>query len=181
MTFTDTLVATLVGALVGAVVGALAAWLFALDLRRRERGHAYADRLDSAVVRIVEAVNQVAGAPEDRATAKRRRKAGYAHDIERVLFAVSVAEILANSNDVRVIRALQTRILEWGQVRDNGYMVIDDEQVFVRSAMDTVRDLGRWRRREIDAMEAWQRLHRDTAPVVQSKPNPRRKRERPPR
>jgi hypothetical protein len=37
VTFGDTLLATLIGAFVGAVVGALAAWLFTLDLRRRDK------------------------------------------------------------------------------------------------------------------------------------------------
>ena len=180
MTFIDTLVATLVGALTGAVVGALAAWLFALDLRRRARERAYADRLDAAVIRIVETIHAVAATPEDRATAKRRRKTGYAHDADRLLFEISTAEVIVNSNDSRVLRALRTRILEWGQVRDGGYQVFGDERVFVRSALSTVRDLSLWRRGEIDAKETWRRLHRETSPVVPSEPNPRRKPERPP-
>lgn len=179
MTSADTLLATLAGALVGAVVGALAAWLFALDLRRRERQRAYAGRLDAAVVRIVEAINEVV-ATVDPGLTKRRRTRNFAHETTRLLFEVDRADIVADSNDSRVLRALTTRILEWSQIRDGGHQVFDDSLVFIRSARDTVRSLALWRRGEIDAKETWRRLHRDTSPVVPSPPNPRRKPERPP-
>lgn len=62
MTFGDTLLATLIGGLVGAVVGALAAWLFALDLRRRETKDSDRTRLDSAVAEVVRLLGDVGGA-----------------------------------------------------------------------------------------------------------------------
>lgn len=62
MTFGDTLLATLIGALVGAVVGAFAAWLFALDLRRRETEDSDRTRLDAAVADVVRLLGDVGGA-----------------------------------------------------------------------------------------------------------------------
>lgn len=64
MTFGDTLLATLVGALVGAVVGAFAAWLFSLDLRRREAEDSDRTRLDLAVADVVRLLGEVGGAGE---------------------------------------------------------------------------------------------------------------------
>lgn len=54
MTFADTLLATLIGALAGAVVGAFAAWLFSLDLRRREKEDRKQEREQSKADREAE-------------------------------------------------------------------------------------------------------------------------------
>ena len=62
MTFGDTLLATLIGALVGALVGAFAAWLFSLDLRRRDTEDSDRTRLDAAVAEVVRLLGDVGGA-----------------------------------------------------------------------------------------------------------------------
>lgn len=60
--FWDTFWATMWGALAGAVVGAFAAWLFSLDLRRREAEEADRSRLDAAVADVVRLLGEVGGA-----------------------------------------------------------------------------------------------------------------------
>lgn len=62
MTFWDTFWATVWGALAGAVVGAFAAWLFSLDLRRRETRDSERTRLDAAVADVVRLLGEVGGA-----------------------------------------------------------------------------------------------------------------------
>jgi hypothetical protein len=62
MTFWDTSWATMWGALAGALVGAAAAWLFALDLRRRERQETDRSRLDAAVAEVVRLLGEFGGA-----------------------------------------------------------------------------------------------------------------------
>ncbi|MEW1991215.1 hypothetical protein [Microbacterium sp. NPDC078849] len=54
MEFWDTFWATMWGALGGAVVGAAAAWLFSLDLRRREREDRAQDREQERLDRVAE-------------------------------------------------------------------------------------------------------------------------------
>lgn len=62
MGFWETFWATMWGALAGAVVGALAAWLLALDLRRRETEDNDRTRLDAAVADVVRLLGDVGGA-----------------------------------------------------------------------------------------------------------------------
>lgn len=64
MSFLDTFWATMWGALAGAVVGAFAAWLFALDLRRREARDGDRTRLDAAVADVVRLLGEVGGSGE---------------------------------------------------------------------------------------------------------------------
>lgn len=64
MTFQATVLATLIGACTGAIVGALAAWLFAFDLRRRERVDAGRTRLDAAVADVVRLLGEFSGAAQ---------------------------------------------------------------------------------------------------------------------
>lgn len=58
--FWATFWATMWGALAGALVGAVAAWLFALDLRRRGADDAYRAMMDAQLARIVEALHAFA-------------------------------------------------------------------------------------------------------------------------
>lgn len=62
MMFWDTFWATMWGALAGAVLGAFAAWLFSLDLRRREAEEGDRARLDAAVANVVRLLGEVGGA-----------------------------------------------------------------------------------------------------------------------
>lgn len=62
--FWDTFWATMWGALAGAVVGAFAAWLFSLDLRRRETEDSDRTRLDAAVADVVTLLGEVGGTGE---------------------------------------------------------------------------------------------------------------------
>lgn len=62
--FWDTFWATVCGALAGAVVGAFAAWLFSLDLRRRQAKDGDRARLDAAVADVVRLLGEVGGTGE---------------------------------------------------------------------------------------------------------------------
>lgn len=62
--FWDTFWATMWGALAGAVAGAFAAWLFSLDLRRRETEDSDRTRLDAAVADVVRLLGEVGGTGE---------------------------------------------------------------------------------------------------------------------
>lgn len=64
MEFVDTFWATMWGALAGAVAGAFAAWLFSLDLRRREAKDGDRTRLDAAVADVVRLLGEVGGSGE---------------------------------------------------------------------------------------------------------------------
>ena len=61
MAFVDNLLPSLIGALVGAGTGAFAAWLFSLDLRRREREENEFARLDAAVAEVVMLLGEFGG------------------------------------------------------------------------------------------------------------------------
>lgn len=78
MDFWETFWATVWGALGGAVVGALAAWLFALDLRRRERDDRVAEReqerLDRLAQREQDRLDRVAEREEERQYRVRERE-----------------------------------------------------------------------------------------------------------
>lgn len=64
MTFQATVLVTLIGACTGAIVGPLAAWLFAFDLRRRERAETSRARLDAAVADVVRLLGEFSGATQ---------------------------------------------------------------------------------------------------------------------
>lgn len=64
MSFVDTFWATVWGALAGAVAGAFSAWLFALDLRRREGKDGDRSRLDAAVADVVRLLGEVGSSGE---------------------------------------------------------------------------------------------------------------------
>ncbi len=70
MAFGGTLLASLIGALAGALVGAFAAWLFSLDLRRREREdrsqEREEERLDRLAQRQQDALDRASERVEER-------------------------------------------------------------------------------------------------------------------
>lgn len=78
MTFGDTLLATLVGALAGALIGAFAAWLFSLDLRRRDREDRVHEREQEALDRLAqreqERGDRLAEREEERELRKNERE-----------------------------------------------------------------------------------------------------------
>lgn len=128
MEFWDTFWATMWGALGGAVIGAAAAWLFSLDLARRDREsrsredaerreidaqQRYRDEIDLRLTRIVEALyafaDELAQTPrwgftrsinEEPPPPRKRARA-------ETLAAISAASALSKDRDHEVLIALQ--------------------------------------------------------------------------
>lgn len=96
MDFWSTFWATMWGALAGAVVAALSAWLFALDLRRRDRRDAYRDGMDAATATIITALGEYNAAARAEA---RNLAADRLGSRARLFAAIRVALIRASDDD----------------------------------------------------------------------------------
>lgn len=105
---------TVVATLAGALFGAVAAWGFALDLRRRQERADYADRLNAAIADISSAVRSVTRT--GRSSIIKRLFMNAEHrivvDEDKVLTAIERARMIANKEDDTVLLALRRRIQE---------------------------------------------------------------------
>lgn len=170
------------GALAGALVAAFAAWLSSRAIQSRQEVHAYEMRLDAAILKFTDELRSVIDEMESvrllNIRSRRRRARMWIETVDRaalrLMSAVDPIFIIANQADAPTIRALQTRVLEWERVRDGGWQIIQRHEEFVVTALDTLRVLGMWRRKQIDRLEAKRLLHRDTSPVPDSPSQVRR-------
>lgn len=149
MTFGDTLLATLIGALVGAVMGAFAAWLFSLDLRRRETKDSDRTRLDAAVADVVRLLGEVGGTGEAFMFAIQLGNpavpAPPPHLARQQLLSATLAARMAAGDDEGPLRALYELVTRM------------DDRTATRIAVDyehAAHLLVQWRQGEISTSDA---------------------------
>lgn len=154
MEFWDTFWATMWGALAGAVVGALAAWLFALDLRRRGRRDSYRNNLDAAVASLIGAILRYNAAGREEAAGN---GVGRHLVLAPIFEAIRVARMRAAGADDKVIDAARE------VVADNS--AVEGSDARSKALTEVTKLLMGWRKGELCPEQARLKILGQKAPT----------------
>ena len=161
MTFWDTFWATMWGALAGAVVGGFVAWLFSLDLKRREEGEVARSRLDAAVSDVVRLLGEVGGAGQAFMFALQLRSAAISasppHLARQQLLSATLTACMAAGEEEGPLRAVY------------GLVTREDSGSGDRTAADyehAAHALVQWRQGKLSTQEAATTIEAGSAPVA---------------
>lgn len=109
---------TVIATLAGALIASVAAWVFAIDLHKRQQRASYDGQMDTAIAEIAKTIRSVMAGrrygfvSQARAMSKTRRRMGD----ESIRSAIAIARIIATSQDDQVLRALSRRVDQWQQL-----------------------------------------------------------------